>query len=168
MLHFAGDTSEPDPAEIAYAYSALLGGIPPNVTITVPNSGETIEDTTGELLDVWSNGTAETLTGSAATSGAAAGVGACVGWLTGGIIAGRRLRGRTFIVPLSRGEYADDGTLNTPMVTRLQTFADLMMASGPLAVWHRPTSSGASDGNSYGVIANRVKDKVAFLSSRRD
>ena len=53
-------------------------------------------------------------------------------------------------------------------LTQFGTFANALQASGPLAVWHRPTTSGGSDGNSYGVISNKVTDKAAFLSSRRD
>lgn len=168
VLHFAGDAGIPDPADIKTAYQALLGGIPPNVTLTIPNAGDTIEDTTGTLVDVWSSTGGGTITGTAASTGVAAGVGACVGWLTGGIIAGKKLRGRTFIVPIAAGEYEFDGTLNGAEITRLNTFATSLMASGPLAVWHRPTTPGGSDGNSYGVISYKVRDHVAYLSSRRD
>ena len=100
--------------------------------------------------------------------GAAAGVGACVSWLTGGIVGGRRLRGRTFLVPLHNSTYDTDGTFTSGVLTALTAFQTAMRAAGPLAVWHRPTTPGGTDGTSYGVIGARVRDRVAFLSSRRD
>jgi hypothetical protein len=141
--------------------------MPVGQTITVPGTGEVIEDTTGELLDVWTAAGGGTVVGTAGGV-VAGGVGACVSWNTGGIIGGRRLRGRTFLVPLSSTAYESNGTLTSSALTAIGAFANGLMASGPLAVWHRPTSAGGSDGNSYGVISNRIRDKVAFLSSRRD
>lgn len=172
VLHFsASDNVAPPVAAIRAAYQNLNVGIPTGVTITVPATGDVIDDTTGNLTGVW---TAPTTTGVLGTASAScpAGVGACVGWTTGGIVSGkkgpRKLRGRTFIVPLSQAVFDIDGTLAPAMMTALGAFADALQASGPLAVWHRPSSSVATDGNSYGVIQNRVRDKVAFLSSRRD
>jgi len=167
VLHFAGDGGPPDPAAILSAYDAVKGNIPNNVTITVPGTGEVIEDTTGELVDVWTAAGGGVKVGTASPA-AAAGVGACVSWKTGGIISGRRLRGRTFLVPYSASAYEDNGTLSTNALLFTNNFAIGMLASGPLAVWHRPTSVGGSDGNSYGVVQASVRDKVAFLSSRRD
>ena len=167
VLHFAGDVGPPDPSAIKAAYDNLSTILPGTSTIVTPSSGDVIEDTTGELLDVWSAPGGGTTVGGAGGT-VAGGVGACVTWLTGGIINGRRLRGRTFLVPLSSTAYEGDGTLTTTAQTALQGFAEDLIASGPLAVWHRPTGPSVSDGNSYGVIAYRLRDKVAFLSSRRD
>lgn len=167
VLHFAGDAGTPDPAAIKGAFQAIAAGMPSSVSITVPDSGDVIEDTTGELVNVWSSTGGGTFTGTN-VGNVAAGVGACITWLTGGIINGKRLRGRTFIVPLSNNSYGTDGTLEPSMLANLETLASGLQASGPLAVWHRPTSAGASDGNSYGVVSHRIRDKVAILTSRRD
>lgn len=167
VLHFAGDVGAPDPAAILAAYDAVKANIPNNVTMTIPNTGEVIEDTTGELLSVWTGSGGGTVTGTASPA-QAAGVGACVSWRTGGIVDGRRLRGRTFLVPYAASQYDQDGTLIPNAVTFTNAFVTQLMASGPLAVWHRPTTVGGSDGNSYGVVIGTARDKVAFLSSRRD
>lgn len=166
--YFAGDVTPTDPADIAAAYENLLPALPPSVSITVAGSGDVIEDTTGVLVNTWSAGPSITVTGSSVTSTCAAGVGACITWLTGGIVNGRRLRGRTFLVPIVSSEYDTDGTLGAGTVGAVGNFGDDLRAAGPLAVWHRPTTPGGSDGTSYGVTAQRVRDKVAFLSSRRD
>lgn len=168
VLHFEGaEGAVPDVAAIKSAVTALAAVIPAGVTITVPASGDVIEDTTGTLLDVWAGSGGGTVAGSG-PSNTAAGAGACIGWLTGGIVNGRRLRGRTFIVPLTTAAYDLDGTITSSSLGVVSTFANAVQASGGLAVWHRPTTATSTDGTSYGVISNRVRDKVAFLSSRRD
>lgn len=168
VLHFSGsDPAAPPVAAIKTAYGNLTNALPIGVTITVPGTGDSFDDATGELTGVWTAAGGGSVTG-AGTAVCAAGVGACVGWQTGGIVNGRKLRGRTFIVPLHNATFDGDGTLSASTLGVLGTFANALQAAGPMAIWHRPTSAAATDGNSYGVIANRVRDKVAFLSSRRD
>lgn len=168
VLHFQGsDSSAPDVGAVKAAFTAAASALPNTVTVTVPGSGDVIEDTTGALVDVWTASGGGIVSGSATTAGPA-GVGVCVGWLTGGIVAGRRLRGRTFIVPIPGNSYNVDGTLTTATTNVWTTWANAIIASGGFGVWHRPTSAGASDGNSYAVLSARIRPKVAFLSSRRD
>ena len=172
VLHFDGsDNAAPPVAALLAAFDAQKNNFPSTLTLTFPNAGDRIDDTTGDLAGVWSStgGGTVTCTGSAPN---AAGVGACIGWTTGGIVNGtkgpRKLRGRTFLVPLSGAVYDGDGTITPASLVSLQSLANALQASGPLAIWHRPSSATASDGNSYGVISNKVRDKVAYLSSRRD
>lgn len=172
VLHYsASDNPAPPTAAIAAAFDAMKQAMPVGITVTVPGSGETIDDTTGHLTGIWS--TAQPA--AVAFSGAqvcAAGVGACVSWTTGGIVPGkkgpRRLRGRTFIVPVPTASYDGNGNLSAAATDAYANFAAALQAAGPLAVWHRPTTVGGSDGNSYGVVAHNVSRKVAFLKSRRD
>lgn len=172
VLHYtASEGGSPPVAAIQAAFQARSSLFPAGTTITVPASGDTINDTTGALVGGWSVASTNTATMDGAAA-AAAGVGACITWTTGGIVSGkkgpRRLRGRTFLVPLSTTTYEANGTLTSGALSGLQALAAALMASGPLGIWHRPTSIGAADGNSYGVQSSRVRDKVAFLSSRRD
>lgn len=168
VLHFEGaEGAVPDLAAIKAAVTAYAPNIPTGVSINVPNSGDVIEDTTGDLVDVWTGTGGGTVAGTATTP-APAGVGLCINWLTGGIVNGRRLRGRTFLVPIAGNSYDPDGTLTSGALGQAVIFADAILASGGLAVWHRPTLSSSSDGTSYGVLSHRIRDKVAFLSSRRD
>lgn len=172
VLHYSGsDDPAPPVADVLAAFSAYPLLWPSGLTLTVPGSGDRIDDTDGSLVGVWSSAGGGTLAGANAVP-PAAGVGACIGWTTGGIVSGsagpRKLRGRTFLVPLSTAVYENNGTISAASLTQLQDIANDLMAAGPLAVWHRPTTPGGSDGNSYGVIAAKVRDKVAYLSSRRD
>lgn len=172
VLHWDGsDNAAPPVAAVMAAFNAQKNNFPSTLTLTFPNSGDQIDDTTGNLSGVWTTTGGGTLacTGTAPN---AAGVGACIGWTTGGIVSGtkgpRKLRGRTFLVPLSGAVYDGDGTITPGSLTALQSLADGIRTAGPLAVWHRPSTSVATDGNSYGVLSARVRDKVAYLSSRRD
>lgn len=172
VLHYDGsDNAAPPVAAIKTALGKYPLLFPANVTLTVPNTGDRIDDTTGHLTGVWSaaGGGSVVMSNS---GGYAAGVGACIGWTTGGIVNGtkgpRKLRGRSFLVPLAGPVYQGDGTITDTELVKLQEIADGLRTAGPLAVWHRPTTVGGSDGNSYAVLSARVRDKVAFLKSRRD
>lgn len=174
VLHWDGSnqSAPPSAGAIGGAWGPFLSRLPVGVTCTFPGSGDTIDDTTGHLIGSWSTGADVSANGSGPAS-AAAGVGAVITWTTGGVVPGkggvpRRLRGRTFLVPLTVGCYDLDGTLTSGAKTDVETFATNLRAAGPLAIWHRPSSKGASDGNSYAVISHKVRDHVAFLSSRRD
>lgn len=172
VLHFDGsDNAAPPVANVKAAFLAAQLLFPSGLTLTFPSTGDRIDDTDGSLTGVWS-ATGSGTVGGSNTSAPAAGVGACIGWTTGGIVSGtkgpRKLRGRTFLVPLASAVYDGDGTITSSSLTALQTLADAIRAAGPLAVWHRPSSAAATDGNSYGVLSAKVRDKVAYLSSRRD
>lgn len=172
VLHFDGSNqSAPPVAAILSAFQTNAQIFTNQTSVTVPVSGDTIEDTTGALVGTWSATGGGTMTGSN-TGIVAAGVGACITWKTGGIVTGkkgpRRLRGRTFIVPLAAACYDSDGTIASGALANLVQLADGIMGAGPLAVWHRPTTVGGTNGTSYGVLSNNVRDKVAVLTSRRD
>lgn len=172
VLHFEhaiGSSTPPDVAAIRTAFATLGSALPISTTISVPGSGETITATNGTLVGTWAAGsTPAPITGSS-TDTSAAGVGAVVNWLTGDIVGTRRVRGRTFIVPLSTFAYDQQGTLTTAQLTALGNFATALRAVTPaLAIWHRPTSPGATDGTGHLVNGHRIRDHVAYLSSRRD
>ena len=171
VLHFAADVGDPDAGAIRDAYFAMRSALPASVTITVPGAGDVIDDADGSLVRTWSDTAPATVLGSS-TDTSAAGVGAVVNWNTGAIVGGlhgpHRLKGRTFLVPLSTFAYDAQGTLTTAQLAALNAFGTAMMAAGPLGIWHRPTTSGGTDGTSSGVTSFSVRDHVAFLSSRRD
>lgn len=166
VLHYAGDVGAPNAATIVSAFQQLAPIIPAGVVVTIPGSGDIINDTNGQLTGTWTSAGG----GPAVMNGlntSAAGVGGCITWKTGQVVHGRRLQGRTFIVPLHTDAYDSSGLIKASAKTTLGSFANALQASGPLAVWHRPTTKGGSDGTSYGVSSNRVMSKVATLRSRR-
>lgn len=101
--------------------------------------------------------------------GYSAASGAVVTWNTNGVRNGRRVRGRTFLVPLGGGAYQSDGTLETSTIAQIQGAADELVGTGfdsGFGVWARPGASG--DGGFYEVTGFRVPDMSAVLRSRRD
>lgn len=172
VLHFDGtNQTEPPVAAIRGAFSAAAAVLPNTVTLTFPNSGDTINDTDGTLAGVWTSSGGGTVQG--ATNGnCAAGVGACIGWTTATIVNGskgpRKLRGRTFVVPLVNSSYNASGVIEPASLTALTNLGTAILAAGAFAVWHRPLTAGATNGTSGPVVSSKVRNKVAYLSSRRD
>jgi hypothetical protein len=173
VLHFdATEQAAPPVAAVATAYGLLKPSLPAGLNITVPGAGDTIDDATGNLTGVWAAATPNAIVGTGYPNNFA-GVGACVGWTTGQIVTGasgraHKLRGRTFMVPLQANAADPTGTLADADLTNLRACAAALMGAGGLGVWHRPTTKGGSNGSSGAVISFKVRDKVAFLSSRRD
>lgn len=158
-----------DFSEAVAAFGSLIAPYLPNaVSVQRVAEVEILEDSTGTLEDVL------TVPGRAAAQGSggtnyAAPIGAVIGWNTGRIRNGRRMRGRTFVVPLANSAYETDGSLLPAVVTGLTTAANtLLQAAGTeLLVYGRPTPL-AADGVSGVVTGVRVPDMAAVLRSRRD
>ena len=152
-------------------WNNLQSRFPSVVQLAVQGDVEVIEETNGEMKSVFSVTPPTTVTGSA-TSGLYSGpVGAVVNWRTGGVRNGRRVRGRTFLVPLANENYQTDGTIDpTKLASMNTTVAALADQTGSpdLGVWARPTTPGGSDGVWYAVTSGSVPDLAAVLRSRRD
>ena len=147
-------------------WSALAPKLPEDVHIQVQNFGDVISDETGELTDSWTADTVAVVTGGN-TDKYAAPVGACVNWHTDTVVAGHRLRGRTFLVPLGASVFQTDGSLGAGDLAAIQGYADSLVASesSSFVVWHRGTGTDGS----FGLItAAQVPDKAVVLRSRRD
>lgn len=164
-------------AKLRTFYNALAGILPINLTIQVPGSGDTIEDTTGEIVGGWSGTTPAVVVGTL-NSVYTAPSGCSTRWLTGGVVRGRRLRGRTFIVPMGGTNSTQQGTWNSTTVATIQAAADALIASANpgLCIWNRPQKAvttgphphPAYPGSSAQVTAAQVKSEVNILKSRRD
>lgn len=154
--------------------NAFMGGIrtllPSVVRVEVQSEVEVLEDTTGELLGTLAGTDAPEHAGSA-TGGYSGPVGAVVNWRTGGIRRGRRVRGRTFLVPLASAAFGASGTLLSTAQTTITNSAENMYLpadSLDLMVYARPTSADATDGNAFVVSSFNVPTLAAVLRSRRD
>jgi hypothetical protein len=151
-------------------FATIKDFIPGACSVLVSPTVDMVEDTDGELDDTITVATPPLVVtgGSGATFAAVAG--ACITWKTAGVVAGRRVRGRTFIVPMSANQYQADGSLVDAAIPILVGAASaLRTATGPtFVIWHRPTGSPASGGSSFAVTAQSISDKVSYLSSRRD
>ena len=166
VLHFEESVTD-IATNVLAAYQNLEQVLPTGVTLTVPDNGEFISELDGSLTGVWTEvGTGGQVIAGSGTPAAAAGVGACVTWLTGGVVNSHRVRGRTFLVPLRNTAFDVDGTLSPGAVTFLTDFADDMLTAD-IGVWSRPYGAGGN-GSFWPATSHRLRDKVAFLSTRRD
>lgn len=161
-------------------FLAIQNLFPTAVKITVQSDAEVIEETTGDITQILSTGTRAAVSGTAAAAAYSGASGCVVTWRTNGVVAGRRVRGRTFLVPTANVAYDLDGTLQNSTVTTLQTAANALInqtGTPDLGVWARPHKARTSptgeaiparQGIWHVATSATIPDKVAILKSRRD
>lgn len=148
-------------------WNSLAALLPSGLTVQVPSSGDVINDQDGTITGSWSDGTpvlVVTGTGAGAYAGNA---GAVVHWLTSGVVNGRRVRGRTFIVPIVGSAYETNGSLSTATLTSLNGAASTLVGAvgSGMRIWHRPKAPAV--GSQHDVTGHRVPDLAVSLRSRR-
>jgi hypothetical protein len=147
---------------LATFYGAVKGYIPSGITITIPSSGRVIESTTGHPTAMWANGT-DTAIACTGTGGVHAAGGAMIRWNSSLFVNNRRLRGKTFLVPLTVSSYSSDGTLDSAAFGVLNTAAAAVPGgTSGLAIWSRKWGQWAA------ATTGECVDKAVVLTSRRD
>jgi hypothetical protein len=149
-------------------FTTTKGLFPTGITWSIPNSGDIISADTGELVGTWGSGADLTEISSGGTSWNN-GVGARVVWKTNDIWHKRRVRGSTFMVPLTTASMASNGNVASATATTLNSAANaLMTAAGlDLRVWSRPGKGGTPNGASHKVVDTTVPLTVSWLRSRK-
>jgi hypothetical protein len=147
-------------------FTAIKGLFPTGMTWSIPAAGDQISDNSGQLTGGWVGGTAATVTCTGVTK-YAAGTGSFVQWGTAIIVNNRRLKGRTFLAPLSNDQYDTDGTILTASVTTLNTALGTLVGAGKLRVFHRPPRHTFSGGTSAVITSGVCADKTTSLRTRR-
>lgn len=145
-------------------FTGLSGQLPDDIDVSFDS--EVLDlDEAGTLTAVWP------VTPPAAVSGVSTAVysraqGARIDWSTDTIVAGRRLTGRTYVVPIRSTSFDTVGLLTSSDQAAFQTEADdFITATGlnrPLRVWSRTNASSAV------VQTAAIPSKGAVLRSRRD
>ena len=144
--------------------------LPASVNVKIDSQVEIIEDTTGVLVRYMSGTPFQRGNGTGAGNYSAA-AGAVVNWYTNAVVRGRRLRGRSFMVPLVAAAYATNGSLADGDLTDFRNASTALAAgvgTGDLGVWSRPSTPGGTDGQWSAVTSATVPDMTAVLRSRRD
>lgn len=166
-----GSTADVDEAigQVQSAFGQWIRALPSAVTVQLVQEFPVIDEVTG-MTTGYADFDEEIQSFTGLDAGAFSGpTGAVVTWDTAGVVNGRRVRGRTFLVPLSNDSYQADGTLNTDTITALNAGATALEGPGldsNLVIWSRPTNGGG--GSIHNVIGHRVPDMAAVLRSRRD
>lgn len=142
--------------------------VPNSVSLTPSKEVKEFDAATGELVSINTSPAAASTWVGAGGAAFAAPVGAVIGWGTSGVNRGRRVKGRSFIVPLSSGQFEADGTLTSGALASLNTVALDYRSSGGYesVVWSRPRLGVG--GAAFPITSHRVPDMAAVLRSRRD
>lgn len=161
-------------APIVTFFDSIKTLLSAGLTIQVPQSGDIVNEATGQIQSVWSTAGGGTVTGTGSTSYAGP-VGAVVEWQTTGIVAGRRVLGKTYLVPLIQTVYDAQGSIGTAQLATIQGAASAMQSAlgNNLLVWSRPfepdplrvppDTRPARAGTSWPVISARVPDLAAVM-----
>ena len=146
---------------------AIQARFPTVVTWQSQNQGDVLESTTGVISGSWS-GPAQAAVSGTAVGTYGAPIGMVVNWRTAGVVAGRRVRGRSFLVPMSGNSVDNDGSIIAAALTTVRgALATFQAAAAPgLQVWSRPEGGGG--GSNHTVTSADVPDKTVVLRSRRD
>jgi hypothetical protein len=162
VLHFQGDT-EAATAAVAAFFVGIKGLLPNVLTIRVPTSGDVIDPATGSPSGIWTSATAPDAVVGSGNNGWIDGVGASVRWLTPLYLGGTRLTGRTFLVPVDKGQYnPGTGNLSDSAQTIIATYAGgLITSDAGITIYSRTHHSSSS------VAAAAVSTEVSWLRSRR-
>lgn len=150
--------------------TALQSRLPASVTVQTDATVEIIDDVNGQLQGFMQGVPAAAKVGTG-TGNYSAASGAVANWYTGTVRNGRRIRGRSFLVPLAGSALAVDGTIDNTQIVALRTAATALhgaTGASRFVVWGRPNNVALDNGVSAEVITSTVPDKAAILTSRRD
>lgn len=172
-FYFAGDfadtaTLEGCAAAVRSFFFAFEDFLPSSVTIGIRGNAEVIDEATGQIQSQADFEAPADVGGGIGDSYSAAS-GAVVNWNTNGYRSGRRVRGRTFLVPLGANAYDNQGDLNNTALGEIRNGAEFLSggsAPAPFVVWSRGRNGAA--GTAEPVVSHTVPDLGAVLRSRRD
>ena len=152
--------------------------MPDNVAILIQPFGDIIDDATGTITGGWAKEPVAAIAGGSTTEYAAP-AGLLMGWETGTILNGRRVRGHTFVVPITTANMTTDGQIGgaTVALAMVKGLQFITAQSASFVVWHRPRADrpataklkhlAAYAGGNALVTNITVKNRVAVLTSRR-
>jgi hypothetical protein len=154
--------------DLRAGFALLTGILPDDVIINFDSEARQLNSSTGVLEAVAAVNPPAQVAGTSASSYSAP-AGGRVDLITESIVNGRRLRGRTYIVPLVSTAYSTTGTLTASARTSLEnafeTFRDETDLYS-LGVWHRPV--GGAGGIIADVASVSAPAESAILRSRRE
>ena len=169
VFHFGGTSSPTSAQNAADAIQAFFGSIRPILPIGVTCLADPevkVYSAAGVLVDVIP---ISGRTGQAGSQSGvwANGVGGMIRWNTSAVVAGRRLQGRTFIVPMGSAQFDSSGNITTGARATANTAAlTLISALGsngtPLQIWSRKNAVVTD------VLTGAMPTRPSTLRSRND
>jgi hypothetical protein len=165
-----GEIAQQIVAQVAAAWAEGSDLFNTNIDIIASGDIDILNDATGELL-FSITGNPSTTTGSGGTYAAPPADAVLVRYLTDDVYRGHRVRGGTYLAPVSKLVLSNDGTLTPDGLSAAEAFADSIRTSGSyvqLQTWSRPKNAAKDDGQAFDVTGKSVSTKLAILRSRRD
>lgn len=150
------------------AFTGILSQLPEDVSLDIEDECLILDSASGETLG-FVEIEADDFASTRGTGGYSGPSGAVVNWRTNDYRNGRRIRGRTFLVPLAGSAYQSDGTLTSSALGSLRDFGSSVIGSGgdpQFGVWSRPRDGAG--GVFASAVNSNVPDMAAVLRSRRD
>lgn len=171
-FHFVGNTAgQPDgiAAAVRGFFDAIKSTLPNDVIVNFASEMTIHNDATGQLVGTIPVTPPLAVQGTG-TGSWAGGAGYRVDWLTQAIRNGRRVRGRTFIVPASNTVFSTEGRVLGATATTANTagnglLATASLAGNDLAVWSRPGPAGP--GQVFAVTDPATSTLAATLRGRK-
>lgn len=143
---------------------------PPVVISGIDPAVSEHDEQTGDIVSFWTATPAAAAAGTNVGTAFTSGTGYCINWQTGGVRNGRRVRGRTFVVPITGSMYESNGSFINAEVASWRAQA-ITLASDTngvrLGIFAHTPNALIPDGGIYDVTGVSINDRPAFLTSRR-
>jgi hypothetical protein len=149
-------------SDVSLDMSYLPGG----VKITFPTTLDRVDADTNNMIGTVAVSPLGQLVGTG-TNLFAGGAGCCVTWKTGDFHDGRRVVGRTFLIPLNGSAYDFDGTLGTAFLAKVRQAATSYATSGTINPMVMSRVTPTHPGGAHTIIAGTVSDRSSGLRTRR-
>lgn len=155
-------------------WDALKSNLPDELKLDVSPVIDDYDTVTGDLVGSYVAGTAPLQVAGTSAGSYVGGAGAKVTWNTGQIRNGKRVKGSTYLVPISNGVFGATGTVGPTAVTTINLAASNLLsqlAAGgtSMAVWSRPgPPARPRAGFATEVLTGTCNLKSAILRGRRD
>lgn len=172
-MKFLGSLNVADANTAAANFRALILGwnayMPTGSSMTWDSAVALYDDAGAQTGEITLTAVPAAVSGSSNVA-YAGGSGAVINWTTGAFHLGRKVRGRTFAVPLTSAAFQTDGTLISAAQTAIQSAAQTFATSSPTPVVfsEKPNGSGGVSSLTAVVTGATVPDRSAILRSRRD
>ena len=159
------------PAALSALFTVLKNYVPTGVTWTIPAVADVVNVETGELEGSVVDGSNLTVLSSGGAVDFKPGVGGRILWATTGIVRGRKVQGKTYVVPLTSQEYPN-GTVQGGTVSAINTALATYIGIGNPVVYSRPRPAPGGVGPDapglvHDILSGSFATKETWLRSRR-
>lgn len=167
VMYFDTSTHPPEAQRdsLQAMWTAIADRLDNAVSWNIRTVGRLLDAASGTLTGEWSDPRAKIGTGTSigqAMPDAAQGL---IRWNTGDVVAGRFLKGRTFIPGIETNQVTDGNLSSACQADLLAAATAFITATPSFAVWHRPTNGAG--GSVHPVATAGVWAELAVLRRRR-